>query len=82
MDEHGAWRRAVVHWLPPGADIGPPHLVAEVEACLQLHRERLEPAREKATVIFPESRPSVPGSILRGNLEPTPCRRRGPPVVA
>jgi len=43
LDEHGAWRRAVVRRLPPGADTGPPHLVAEVEACLQQHRERLEP---------------------------------------
>ena len=37
----------------------------------------LRQAREKATDILP-----APGSILRGNLEPTPCRRRGPPVVA
>ena len=42
----------------------------------------LSQAREKATVIFPESWLSAPGSILRGNLEPTPCRRRGTPVVA
>ena len=42
----------------------------------------LSQAREKATDILPEPQPSAPGSILRGNLEPTPCRRRGPPVVA
>jgi hypothetical protein len=36
-------------------------------------------AREKATDILPEPQPSAPGSILRGNLEPTPCRRRGLP---
>ena len=42
----------------------------------------LSQAREKATDILPESQPSAPGSILRGNLEPTLCRRRGLPAVA
>ena len=37
----------------------------------------LSQAREKATDILP-----APGSILRGNLEPMLCRRRGPLVVA
>ena len=45
-------------------------------------KEGLSQAREKATDILPESQPSAPGSILRGNLEPTLCRRRGTPVVA
>ena len=39
-------------------------------------------AREKATDILPEPQQSAPGPILRGNLEPTSCRRRGPLVVA
>ena len=37
----------------------------------------LSQVREKATDIL-----LAPGSILRGNLKPMPCRRRGPPVVA
>ena len=37
----------------------------------------LRQAREKATDILP-----APGSILRGNLEPTPCCLSGPRVVA
>ena len=42
----------------------------------------LSQAMEKVTDILPESQPSAPGSILRGNLELTTCRRRGTPVVA
>jgi hypothetical protein len=42
----------------------------------------LSQVREKVTDILPESQPSAPGSILRGNLEPTPCHRREPLVVA
>jgi hypothetical protein len=37
----------------------------------------LSQAREKATDVLP-----APGSMLRGNLEPMPRRRRRPPVVA
>ena len=33
----------LVRRLPTGANTGPPYLVAEVEACLQQHRERLGP---------------------------------------
>ena len=43
MDEHGAWRRAVVRRLHLGAGTGPPRLVAEAEVCLQQHQERLVP---------------------------------------
>jgi len=55
LDEHGAWRRAVVRRLHLGAGTGPPRLAAEVEACLQQHRERPEPDGEKATVNFPRA---------------------------
>jgi len=41
LDEHGAWRRAVVRRLDLGAGVGPPRLVAG--SCLQQHRERLGP---------------------------------------
>ena len=41
LDEHGAWRRAVVRRLDLGAGIRPPRLVAE--SCLQQHQERLGP---------------------------------------
>ena len=82
MDEHGAWRRAVVRRLHLGAGAGPPCLAMEVNACLQQLLGGLSLAREKATDILPESQLPAPGSILRGNLEPTPCRHRGPPVVA
>ena len=41
LDEHGAWRRAVVRRLDLGAGIRPPRLVAG--SCLQQHRERLGP---------------------------------------
>ena len=41
LDEHGAWRRAVVRRLDLGAGVGPPRLVAG--SYLQQHRERLGP---------------------------------------
>ena len=78
LDEHGAWRRAVVRWLHLGAGTGPPRLAVEVDACLQQLQGRLEPGEgegdrhpSRATVVDSSS-------ILRGNLELTPCRRRGP----
>ena len=60
MDEHGAWRRAVVRRLDLGAGVGPPRLVAE--SCLQQHRE------EESTVNFP--RATVVGSRLRVERKP------------
>ena len=54
MDEHGTWRRAVVHWLDLGAGIRPPCLVAG--SCLQQHRERDSVlAREETAVDFPQA---------------------------
>ena len=41
LDEHGAWRRAVVRRLDLGAGVRPPRLVAG--SCLQQHQESLGP---------------------------------------
>ena len=61
---------------------GPRALWWRLTPVCNISKGGLSQAREKATDILPETQSSAPGSILRGNLEPTPCRRRGPPVVA
>ena len=67
LDEHGAWRRAVVRQLVLGAGIRPPCLVAG--SCLQQHRERDSVlAREETTVDFP--RATVVGSRLHIERKP------------
>ena len=63
------WRRAPV---PLG----------EAKACLQQHRERPEPGEEEGDKHPSRATAVGSSSILRGNLEPTSCRRRGLPVVA
>ena len=82
LDEHGAWRRAVVRWLLLGVGTGPPRLAVGAAACLQQLQGRPEPGEGEGD--RHPSRATAVGfsSVLRGILEPMPCRRRGPPVVA
>ena len=82
LDEHGAFRRAVVRRLLLGAGPGPPRLAVGAAACLQQLQGRPEPGKGEGD--RHPSRAIAVGSspILKGNLEPTPCHRRGPPVVA
>ena len=47
LDEHGAWRRAVVRRLHLGAGTGPPRLAVEADACLQQLQGGLEPGEEE-----------------------------------
>jgi len=90
LDEHGAWRRAVVRRLHFGAGTGPPCLMAEVDACLQQPKERpalgvgegdghpsgsgLHLERKPRADVVPPQGAS--GGCLRENLEPTlRCRK-------
>jgi len=67
LDEHGAWRRAVVRRLDLGAGIRPPSLVAG--SCLQQHRERDSVlAREETAVDFP--RATAVGARLHSERKP------------
>ena len=52
MDEHGAWRRAVVRRLPPALTQGPHTSWQRSRPVCSSTERGLSQAREKATVIF------------------------------
>ena len=66
MDEHGAWRRAVVHRLDLGAGIGPRAWWRD-PVCSSTERDSVL-AREETTVNFP--RATVVGPRLHIERKP------------